>query len=130
MEENNETSGDIQQEKEQEECIFCKIANKKINTEVIEENDNFIAFPDANPKTEGHTLIVPKKHFTNILDLPASLGRELLEIIKKVGEKKLNEEFEGFNIAMNNGKVSGQAVMHAHIHLLPRKKEDKFSWSL
>jgi histidine triad (HIT) family protein len=106
------------------DCIFCKIANKEIDVEVIYENDNFIAFPDANPKVEGHTLIVPKKHFTNVLDLPVSLGSELLDAIKAVADEKLKEGFEGFNVLQNNFESAGQVVMHAHFHFLPRKKGD------
>ena len=67
------------------DCIFCKIARKEIKVKIIEESDNFLAFPDANPKVERHTLIISKKHFSNIVDLPALLGNELLDMIKKVG---------------------------------------------
>jgi len=112
------------------DCIFCKIAKKEIKVDILEENDNFIAFPDANPITGGHTLIIPKKHFLNILDLPSSLGTELLSIIKKVSEEKLKEGFEGFNIFMNNLPEAGQVVMHAHIHIIPRKKGDGIKFKL
>jgi len=108
-----------------EDCIFCKIANKEVEADkIIYENDNFVAFPDANQQTEGHTLIVPKKHFVNCLDLPSSLGGELLDAIKAVAEIRLKEGAEGFNIIQNNGGCAGQVVMHAHFHLLPRKKGD------
>jgi histidine triad (HIT) family protein len=107
-----------------EDCIFCKIAGKEIPSEVIYENDNFICFPDASPRVEGHCLVVPKKHFVNIIDLPSSSGSELLDAIKNVGELKLKEGFDGFNVIQNNGEVAGQVVMHCHFHLLPRKKGD------
>jgi len=106
------------------DCIFCKIARKEIPTEIIFENDNFIAFPDQNQKTPGHSLIVPKKHFVNCLDLPASLGSELLDAIKNVMEIRMKQGAEGFNLIQNNGEVAGQVIMHAHFHLLPRKKGD------
>ncbi|MBU3913147.1 MAG: HIT domain-containing protein [Nanoarchaeota archaeon] len=108
-----------------EECIFCKIARKEIEIEVIFESDNFVAFPDANPCSKGHTLIIPKKHFVNYLDLPAVLGSELLDVIKKVAEIQLREGAEGFNIIVNNGKEAGQVVMHSHTHLIPRRKGEK-----
>lgn len=107
-----------------EDCIFCKLANKIIPAEFIYESDNFVAFPDANPKVEGHTLIVPKSHSVNLMDMPATLGRELLEAIKSVGEMKIKEGFQGFNILQNNFPAAGQVVMHSHIHLLPRKEGD------
>ena len=109
-----------------EECIFCKIARGEIKVEKIYESENFLAFPDANPKVEGHTLIIPKKHFVNILDMPISLSQELIEAVKRVAEIKLKEGAESFNLAMNNGREAGQVIMHAHIHILPRKKSDDF----
>ncbi len=106
----------------QDSCIFCQIAKKKIKADVVYESDNFLAFPDAHPKVLGHTLIVPKKHFTNIVDLPSDLGSELLDVIKRIFKIK---KCEGFNLIMNNFPAAGQLVMHAHLHFLPRKKGDK-----
>ena len=106
------------------DCVFCKMARGEIKVDIIYENDNFFAFSDAEPKVEGHTLIVPKKHFVNILDLPASLGSELLDAVKAVAEIRLKEGAEGFNILQNNGEVADQYVMHAHFHILPRRKDD------
>ncbi len=107
-----------------QDCIFCKIAKKQTPVKIVYENDNFLAFLDMNQKTSGHTLIIPKKHFINIIDLPESLGSELLDAIKRVAEIRLKEGAEGFNIMQNNGKFAGQVIMHAHFHLLPRKKGD------
>jgi len=107
-------------------CLFCKFVKKEIPVDIIYENDNFIAFPDANPIVEGHTLIIPKKHSVNTMDMPATLGQELLGAIKSVGEIKLKEGFEGFNIIQNNFEPAGQVVMHTHFHFLPRKKGDGF----
>ena len=59
-----------------EECIFCKIVNGKIPSEKIFENDNFIVIKDVNPVSEGHCLIIPKKHFDNIFSLPSLFGNE------------------------------------------------------
>jgi len=106
---------------EKEDCIFCQIAKKKIKVEIVYESDNFLAFPDKNPKVEGHTLIIPKKHFVNLIDMPADLGSELLDVIKRIFEIK---KYQGFNLIMNNGDVAGQLVMHAHLHFFPRKKGD------
>jgi histidine triad (HIT) family protein len=106
-------------------CIFCKIVKGEIPAEIIYESDNFIAIPDAHPKTKGHTLIITKKHFTNIIDMPDSLGSELLEVVKKVGEKKIKDGAHGFNLVNNCGEAAGQVVMHVHFHLMPRKKGEK-----
>lgn len=108
-------------------CIFCKIARKEIPVNVIYENDNFFAMPDKNPAVPGHTLIIPKKHFENVMDMPASLGRELIDIVKAVAEIRFKEGAEGFNLIQNNFEAAGQVVMHAHFHVLPRKKDDGFN---
>ncbi len=111
--------------KTEESCIFCKIAQRKIKTERIAESNKFIAILDANPKTKGHTLIISKKHFVTLLDIPNNLGEELLTFIKKVASKILdNKQGDGFNIIMNNLEPAGQVVKHVHIHILPRKEGD------
>ena len=79
---------------------------------------------------EGHTLIVPKKHFVNSLDMPASLGSELLDAVKVIGERRLKEGAEGFNFTQNNGEAADQVVMHAHFHILPRKKDDGLTFGI
>ncbi|PIN78000.1 HIT family protein [Candidatus Woesearchaeota archaeon CG10_big_fil_rev_8_21_14_0_10_34_12] len=108
-----------------EECIFCRIVRGEIKAQIVDEDDNFIAFLDSNPVADGHTLIVPKKHCKTILDLPDSLGNELLGFIKKVSLKLVKAgKAEGFNIIMNNFSEAGQVVMHAHMHIIPRKEGD------
>ena len=110
-----------------EDCIFCKIVKGEIESKKVYEDDNFIGVLDVNPKTEGHTLIIPKKHFKTILDMPDSLGNEMLEAIKKVALKMIDEgKAEGFNLIVNTYEIAGQLVPHAHIHILPRKKGDGF----
>lgn len=106
-------------------CIFCKIVKGEVKGDIVLEGDNFIAFKDVNPKTEGHTLIVPREHFVNLMEIPDDYGNELLSFIKSVSEKLIDEGFgDGFNVIMNNGEVAGQVVGHVHIHVLPRKKGD------
>ena len=80
-----------------EECIFCKIASKKIKCEIVYESDNFVAFPDANPRSKGHTLVVPKKHYTNLIEMPAVLGNELIDVIKKVAEIRISAKYDTVN---------------------------------
>ena len=108
-----------------DECIFCKLAKGEMPSEKITETDNFFAIRDINPVSEGHSLIIPKKHFVTLLDIPNNLGKELLEITKKVSDEMLEKKLgDGFNLIMNNLKVAGQLVMHAHIHIIPRKEND------
>ena len=110
-----------------ENCIFCKIAKGEIPAERILETDNFFAIKDIKPKTKGHSLVISKKHYRTLLDMPSSLLGELLEAGKELAFKLLKEEnAEGFNLVINNYEVAGQLVPHFHLHILPRKKDDGF----
>ena len=111
------------------DCVFCKIAKGKIKRDKIFESNNFFAMRDMHPRTEGHTLIIPKKHFVTLLDIPNKLGDEMLEVTKKIVSDLMDEKLaDGFNILMNNLEVAGQKVMHAHVHILPRKEGDGFAF--
>lgn len=106
-------------------CIFCDIANKKIPSKIIYEDSYTLAFLDLSPVNPGHTLIIPKKHFENVLDLDEEYAEHLGKAIVKVTnllKTKLN--VKNLNVINNSGKLSGQTVMHLHFHLIPRKEND------
>jgi len=106
-------------------CVFCKIAKGEIPSEKVADSNNFFAIRDNNPKAEGHTLIIPKKHFVTLLDIPNTLGEELLKITKQVSSDLLDKKLgDGFNIIMNNLAPAGQLIPHAHLHIIPRKEND------
>lgn len=110
------------------ECVFCKIAKGEILSLKIYENDNFFSVPDAYPKVEGHSLIISKRHFETILDMPSSLWTELSDCIKKTAVILMEKhKSDGFNVANNNFEAAGQTVEHIHFHILPRKKGDNVS---
>lgn len=103
------------------ECIFCKIANKEIPSFKIYEDDIVYAFLDANPDSNGHTLIIPKKHFTDLDDIDLDTLKHINNAskkVKKVLEEKLN--CTGISLLQNNGSV--QEVKHYHMHLKPYYK--------
>ncbi len=108
-----------------EDCIFCKISRGEIPADKIYEDEKFVAFPDIKPVGEGHTLVIPKKHFKTLMDLDEDTSCEYFKILQKVG-KILMEKYnaDGFNVVLNNGKAAGQIVNHVHFHLLPRKGGD------
>ncbi len=111
------------------DCIFCKITAKEIPKDFIYENANFVSFLDDNPRVKGHTLIIPKKHYVNSFDLPSSLGVEFLDTIKNVAEiHSKDKDVGGFNLLQNNFPVAGQVVMHFHLHFLPRREGDGFTF--
>ncbi len=106
-------------------CVFCKIIRGEIKAEKTEESNSFIAIRDARPLSEGHTLIIPKKHYITLLDLPNNLGEEMLRFTKGIASDLMDKKYaDGFNIIMNNLAPAGQEVLHAHIHIIPRKEGD------
>ena len=111
-----------------EDCIFCKIARGEIVSKKIFESANFFVINDVHPKVEGHCLVISKKHFKTMLDMPADLYGEFLETAKEVMFGFLKEKkAEGFNLVINNFEVAGQIVPHVHLHILPRRKGDGFN---
>ena len=111
--------------KELPNCVFCRMAKGEIKTNKIAESNNFFAVFDIKPKTNGHALVIPKKHFVTLLDIPNTLGNEMLEFTKRVADKLMDNGYgDGFNVLMNNLAVAGQFVMHAHLHILPRREGD------
>ncbi len=108
-----------------EDCIFCKIIDKEIPASIVYEDDAALGILDVNPRAWGHTMILPKKHYPTILDVPPEELGPLLAAVQKVTaaiEKALAPD--GFTIGVNHGKVSGQAVPHLHVHILPRFEGD------
>ena len=106
-------------------CIFCEILNGDIPSNKVFENDNFIAILDAFPANEGHTLVIPKKHFENIFEIDEEVLKEGYAIAKRIAssiKKSLN--IENINILQNNGVLAGQTVNHFHIHVIPRLEND------
>jgi len=108
------------------DCLFCKIAKGEISSQKIWENSEFLSFKDVNPVGEGHTLVIPKKHFNNLVNLNKEFSKKFIDAIKQTAKilmKKYNAD--GFNVLLNNGKAAGQIINHVHFHILPRKKGDK-----
>ncbi len=109
-----------------EECIFCKISKGKVPSDKIDESKNFFVINDANPVSEGHCLIISKKHYETIFDLPSDFGNELIEIVKKQGQRLIKEDLaDGIKLVNNNYEASGQIVKHFHTHVIPEKKDVK-----
>jgi len=104
-------------------CIFCDKLRK--NEEIIYQNDYVFVIYDAYPVTKGHCLIIPKRHIESYFELgnfEANAIDEALRYMKKILE--IEYQPEGYNIGVNCGEVAGQTVMHLHIHLIPRYRND------
>ncbi len=106
-------------------CIFCKIVNGEIPSKTIYEDEHVMAFLDINPRSVGHTLLIPKNHYETFEDIPDSEYEYIMKGIKKVLDilKPLN--YDGYNILCNNKEVAGQEVPHVHFHIIPRYKDEK-----
>jgi diadenosine tetraphosphate (Ap4A) HIT family hydrolase len=103
------------------QCPFCDIEASRIQL----ENGVGIAILDAFPVSEGHTLVIPKKHVVSLYDLPTNEQAALWQLVSEV-RSNLSHKLkpDGFNIGINDGRAAGQTVMHAHIHVIPRRIGD------
>ncbi len=106
-------------------CVFCKIIKKEIPSTKVYEDDYSLVILDIRPasKKGGHTLVIPKKHYELISDIPDEVLTKISLLIKKVS-KALLKFGEGLNVLQNNKKVAGQAIPHVHFHLIPRFQND------
>lgn len=107
------------------DCLFCKIIKGEIPCSKIYETDKAFAFLDISPVSKGHTLVVPKKHAVNILDIEAKDLDAVSSVVRKIApaiKKAMNAD--GLTITSNNGSAAGQVIMHSHIHIIPRFKDD------
>ncbi len=107
------------------DCIFCQIAAGKIPSVKVYEDEEVLAFLDIRPISDGHTLVVPKRHFGTLdecdPDILANLVCRLQTIAKAVQQAAGSE---GYNILCNNGRAAGQIVDHVHFHIIPRNPGD------
>ncbi len=112
------------------ECIFCKIVAGEIPCQRIGENEDFLCFLDNRPITEGHALIVPKRHFEDVTTFPEELDRGYFAFVQEMAARIVEAvHADGFNLGMNNGSAAGQVVFHQHTHLIPRFADDGLeSW--
>jgi histidine triad (HIT) family protein len=106
-------------------CIFCKIAQKRIDAKIIDENENAIAFLDAFPLTAGHTLVITKNHYAKLQDVEFDQINQLFRLANKILPSiEKGTGVQGTLIAIHNGKDAGQEIPHLHVHIVPRKPGD------
>lgn len=103
-------------------CVFCKIINKEIPSRIVYEDDKVLAFEDINPQAPTHILVIPKKHFSNLVDMDdKELIGHIFMVIKKIAKDRGVDE-RGFRVVMNCNSEAGQTVYHTHFHLLAGRK--------
>jgi len=103
-----------------EDCIFCKIVEKDIPSELIYEDERIVAFNDINPQAPVHILIIPKEHFASLNDIPEEKKDVLSHILLKARQiaQNIGINEKGYRIVLNTARDSGQVVFHIHFHLL------------
>lgn len=108
-----------------ENCIFCKIAHGEIPSKTLYEDERFRVILDLGPATRGHALILPKEHADDLYALEEDTAGAAMKLARKMALHMRDRlGADGFNLVQNNGEAAGQTVMHFHLHLIPRYKDD------
>ena len=111
-------------------CVFCDIIARKAPAHIVYEDDDLVAFLDNHPIAEGHTLLVPKRHYERFGEIPQPIVAKLFTKAQELNEtimKKMSAQ--GSHISINDGKAAHQLVPHIHVHIIPRKIEDSVTFS-
>jgi histidine triad (HIT) family protein len=109
------------------ECVFCQIIRKEVPASIIFEDEQVIAFLSNRPINVGHTLVVPKKHYANIYEIPEEEAGYLFKVVKRLAcAVKEATGIGGIRLVQNNGKDAGQVVFHLHVHIIPMKPDNQF----
>lgn len=107
------------------DCIFCKIIAGQVPSMSVLDTKSALAFMDIGPLAEAHLLLIPKRHYVTLDQMPEDEVRDLTALLPRLAKIVVEvTEAEGFNILQNNGPVAGQAVGHVHFHVIPRRKDD------
>ena len=111
-------------------CIFCDILAGKRDGHIVYEDKNHIAFLDKYPIDDGHTLVIPKKHYERITDMDSNDVGEIFSIVPKIAKAVLSGAgADAFSLAQNNGKAAKQIIPHVHIHIIPRYNNKGTVWT-
>lgn len=106
------------------DCIFCKIINNELPSKTIYEDDLIKIIMNINPTTNGHLLVLPKKHFVNIMDLDDEIVTHSFKIIREKMYPLLKEKLHCKGLTISENNELGQEIKHFHIHLTPRYEND------
>ena len=110
----------------EKDCLFCKIANKEAESFILFEDDDLMVILDAYPDADGHTLIIPKKHYKDIYEVPDELLVKMFSKAKEMTHKLMDKlGKDALTYVINDAQV----IKHCHLHLIPNyiKKEHNLS---
>ena len=109
----------------EQDCIFCKMVAGEVPCAKVYEDDAVLSFLDIGPISDGHTLVIPKKHFGKLDKCPPDILSKLSNCLGKIAKAvTLAVNSDGYNLLCNNGKAAGQLVEHLHFHIIPRSIDD------
>ncbi len=107
------------------DCIFCRIVRNELPSHKVYEDENVLAFLDINPLSPGHTLVIPKRHATDIFELEGEDAGALMRGAQKVARALIETiRADGINLLNSNKMAAGQVVFHYHMHIIPRFEND------
>ena len=107
------------------DCLFCRIVRGEIPCAKVFEDKNALAFLDINPASKGHTLVIPKKHFETLAEMPDNELKKLAIAVRDIAKAVVREtKTRGFNVVESNGTAAEQEIPHVHFHIVPRFKGD------
>ncbi len=114
------------------DCIFCQIVAGKLPAQIIAEDERTLSFMDINPVSRGHALVIPRRHATGVLDISAGdLGATMLsaQALARTMSDRLGAD--GVNLLNSCGQAAWQTVLHFHVHVIPRYRDDrlKLPWT-
>ena len=110
-------------------CIFCKIVAGKAEASIIFQDDLVTVFMDIHPLVQGHSLVVPNAHYSNLTSIETAYAQRMFVIGQRIGEAIQSSDLrcEGINLFLADGSAAGQTVFHSHLHVIPRHSGDGFS---
>jgi histidine triad (HIT) family protein len=118
------------------DCIFCELVAGRGAISPVYEDDQVLAFLDVAPANPGHTLVIPKQHFTHLVDMDEATGMHLFKVTQRLAQavRQSGVHCEGVNLLLADGAAASQEVFHVHMHVVPRFKGDAFKidadWSI
>ncbi len=110
-------------------CVFCDIVNGRRQAHVLYEDDAHMAFLDRYPVVPGHTLVIPKAHYSTILEMGPERAGRLFALASVIAPAVMRVTGTGaFNVGQNNGEAANQVVPHVHVHIIPRRPGESVNW--
>ena len=109
------------------DCIFCRIASKDIQANLVAETDLSLAFWDISPRQPIHILVIPKNHHANIAELTQNSPEQLVDLMQLGTQIALDKSTGSFRLSFNTGEEAGQTVFHAHGHITSRTPKDQIA---